>query len=917
MNNLKKKYINTYTNTLNLDDLMLFKHDISSNNNVLNKTRHYPPANKEWFNSVYSYNKNYLKSLPITDKVINNLLNNYFNLTSSLEKYKIKARNRRIRFKRLSNNRILLSRAEMKHTNNKVIITLYTYNRTLFCNGFSIVRNKIKLGKNIHTLKKSFFIGIAKITKKLIFTKIFTNIINPFDGMESIDLKMKRKQIFLLDRIRNYSILLKIKDNLRKIKFTVYNKRMIKNHLLVNILNINKIFQIYKNNFKFVIKLHKFLFFVYFFLYKNIILNNKNKFEDMKKLKKLIWLKWYVIKSLFNNNLKIFRVSARLNWNKFKEWEILELEDFIALSKNKRKKVLEYKKLDMTEKSQLKKFDEFKSFMIEKWHSLKESQDYNKIYNLKKFSLIRSFLRKIYDKNLLRFLSKVFYILKRYNYKLLFKNKKINSNKFYKYNKFNKNNKYKHHKNDIYHNDSKIFIRKKGIKKTVIFNNKLKNNLKEKNSLDKKRINKELMNNSINNLLENYKNNSLNLKRWIYKNKHLFIIKKTMLKKSMLKKSNLKKIEKKSIKSIFRKIENFKLKKWLFNKNIYIFNMLNLNKSIFKLNNLKLPVFYFYRNWFRKRVVNNNKIKIKFKYNFFYRIRRTIGQLFILKKDYRIFIFPAKYDIVFFNYFNKKDTLNDIFNKFNGLFENVKFYGNINLYTDFFKENLLQHASEKDMLKIQRNKLISKRLDKIMILYIYYVKMIYINNYKYKNWFILGLKNIISNIYKKKVEFNIVNLKYIHLNSDILSNSMAVKLKDRKKRILRVMKKVLKLIRMPSLKFFVRSKIIERPFLDKYKTLSINYNTKKHLFNYIMKFIKNKRISGIRIEGKGRLTKRLTASRSLFKVKYKGTLKDIASSYKSQSSVLLRGHMRPSLQYTQISSKTRNGAFGLKTWINN
>ena len=33
----------------------------------------------------------------------------------------------RIIAKRLSANRIFLSRAEMKHTNNKVIITLYTF----------------------------------------------------------------------------------------------------------------------------------------------------------------------------------------------------------------------------------------------------------------------------------------------------------------------------------------------------------------------------------------------------------------------------------------------------------------------------------------------------------------------------------------------------------------------------------------------------------------------------------------------------------------------------------------------------------------------------------------------------------------------------------------------------------------------
>jgi len=34
-----------------------------------------------------------------------------------------------MRVRRLSTNRILLSRAELKHTNDKVVITLYVYNR--------------------------------------------------------------------------------------------------------------------------------------------------------------------------------------------------------------------------------------------------------------------------------------------------------------------------------------------------------------------------------------------------------------------------------------------------------------------------------------------------------------------------------------------------------------------------------------------------------------------------------------------------------------------------------------------------------------------------------------------------------------------------------------------------------------------
>jgi len=44
------------------------------------KTRHYPPAAQEWYNSVYTYNKNYLKTLPALDKTLGALLKSYCNM---------------------------------------------------------------------------------------------------------------------------------------------------------------------------------------------------------------------------------------------------------------------------------------------------------------------------------------------------------------------------------------------------------------------------------------------------------------------------------------------------------------------------------------------------------------------------------------------------------------------------------------------------------------------------------------------------------------------------------------------------------------------------------------------------------------------------------------------------------------------
>src|ERR1700744_241873 len=49
--------------------------------------------------------------------------------------------------------------------------------------------------------------------------------------------------------------------------------------------------------------------------------------------------------------------------------------------------------------------------------------------------------------------------------------------------------------------------------------------------------------------------------------------------------------------------------------------------------------------------------------------------------------------------------------------------------------------------------------------------------------YLFKLEEVIRKIYKKKVEFNIVILQHMYLNSDILSQAIALKLKDRDNRV--------------------------------------------------------------------------------------------------------------------------------------
>ena len=240
-----------------------------------------------------------------------------------------------------------------------------------------------------------------------------------------------------------------------------------------------------------------------------------------------------------------------------------------------------------------------------------------------------------------------------------------------------------------------------------------------------------------------------------------------------------------------------------------------------------------------------------------------------------------------------------------------------------------------------------------------YIKLFILNQIKFKHAFLLKLRYLVSKIYSKNVEFNLVNLKKMHLNSDIFTQAISLKLKNRDNRLYRVLKSSLSRIIIPE---FSKMKEInyvrpdKKEISDKFKSLKINSlsaassgalsipwvqqaiagpktssegsgvavgpeanrgnkdylnklllnlfpffptRTEKtqevlaygnfvplsplglgqekesksevkrpvSLRNYILKSLKHKSMFGIRIEAKGRLTRRFTASRSVFKMK--------------------------------------------------
>ena len=77
-------------------------------------------------NSIYVYNNATIKNISIAQKNLTRLIKSYFNLYFSNKL--LSSKRILTRFRRLAVNKILISKAELKHTSNKVIITLYVYN---------------------------------------------------------------------------------------------------------------------------------------------------------------------------------------------------------------------------------------------------------------------------------------------------------------------------------------------------------------------------------------------------------------------------------------------------------------------------------------------------------------------------------------------------------------------------------------------------------------------------------------------------------------------------------------------------------------------------------------------------------------------------------------------------------------------
>jgi ribosomal VAR1-like protein len=341
--------------------------------------------------------------------------------------------------------------------------------------------------------------------------------------------------------------------------------------------------------------------------------------------------------------------------------------------------------------------------------------------------------------------------------------------------------------------------------------------------------------------------------------------------------------------------------------------------------------------------------------------KSLIKRIYLLKKK-----FSLKRNIVFKEYFSEfisvvNHQMKNRHSKKKFFLKRIKgFLKKINFI--FNKERFLyypKNSKEILKLKLRRELNLIKRLKYKLSL----------NNYKFEEKFLYKLSKLIGRFYKKKIEFNIINLKSFMLNSDIFTEILTIKIKRKRAAMLRLMKffinkafatKMAKenMVTKKSNGRLGIAKSVDLSLLEnKFQNFNLSsivnegansnfdevlnklyYNVVRHSHNegassaqpekqvekdvlnrdyskvnsIIFESIRYKHIAGLRLEVKGRLTKRYRADKSVFKLKQKGGIQNMYSSKLGIPSVMYRGYADANVDYSIQTSKVRIGSFAVK-----
>lgn len=201
----------------------------NSNNKRVSIQKHFPAATGEWNNSVYAYNSKRTILLSAIDKIVIKLIKSYFNAYFLSSKPKIR--------KLSVLNKVYVSKPEIKHTNSKIIITIYKYGSSILKNKKNQIKIKDWQNKHIEPnnttlIKKSRYEKEPKENNNNIYylSDLISKFYNKKVVFRIIDLKYLHLNTsilveYLSNKLTNRKkILKKYRFLLRKIKLPVYNK---------------------------------------------------------------------------------------------------------------------------------------------------------------------------------------------------------------------------------------------------------------------------------------------------------------------------------------------------------------------------------------------------------------------------------------------------------------------------------------------------------------------------------------------------------------------------------------------------------------------------------------------------------------------------------------------------------------------
>ena len=131
------------------------------------------------------YNKNTISLIPVASRLVMKLIKGYFNSYNLNIESKLRSSRLRRRNRKLSTNKIFLSEGEFKHTNDKVNITLYVYNKQKL-NYLSKLRkrytrlfNKVRFIKKLQLIRSQ---GMNILSQQQNKSKTLTNVLPQYNS---------------------------------------------------------------------------------------------------------------------------------------------------------------------------------------------------------------------------------------------------------------------------------------------------------------------------------------------------------------------------------------------------------------------------------------------------------------------------------------------------------------------------------------------------------------------------------------------------------------------------------------------------------------------------------------------------------------------------------------------------------------